>query len=343
MKATIVAPLFDRSASVIEMLKALNSQTAGSKVFEVILIDDSGKERIAREILRCVNTSFDVSVKRTFLPYEVNGVSVARNIGIRSARGGVIISIDDDCIPNPYFVEEHLSFHRSDPPCIVLGHRSERSEILKEARPVPVTETKAVRELRASNAGALNFLNFVTGNVSVPKSIAVQAGFFDERFAQRGEHGWEDIELGYRLWRLGYQTVFARNAVVYRPPTEREKEEKRAVTQSVEKGRKRLLSLQPQISRIIEMLKAILAQRKDVVVDIAGAVLRNDPQNCAVLATLGDVCLSSGRYTDALGCYVKAETANSNYAVFRERIAETLLHIEKAPGSPMKCKRSKAI
>ena len=44
---------------------------------------------------------------------------------------------------------------------------------------------------------------------------------------EQGEHGWEDIELGYRLWRQGYPTVFSRNALVYRPATEREKEEQR--------------------------------------------------------------------------------------------------------------------
>lgn len=47
----------------------------------------------------------------------------------------------------------------------------------------------------------LPWLSFYTGNVSVPRHLLQKAGFFEEnRF--KG-YGWEDTELGYRLYQMG--------------------------------------------------------------------------------------------------------------------------------------------
>ena len=329
IKATIVVTAFDRKASLIRMLGALNHQSTSNKLFEVILVDDSAEKRIADEVVESVNTGYDLSVKRTCLPYAINGVSVGRNIGIKAARGNIIISVDDDCIPNQYFVEEHLSFHQTGTSHIVLGHRTERAEKLKERRPVFVTEAKAMGELRASNAGTLNFLNFMTGNVSFSKRSAIRAGLFDERFARSGEHGWEDIEFGYRLWRLGYRTVFAPDAVVYRPPTEEAKERERTATNAVKKGRLRLRLLQPRLEVVVEFLRAVLQDRKDMVPDVAKNVLAEDPLNCGVLITLGEFYFHNGRYDKALECFLNAEEKNDDLHQVKERIAETQHRIEE--------------
>lgn len=155
--ATLVVTAFDRKDSLVRLLEGLNRQTASPESFEVIIADDSAEMNIAEHALSRVKTRYRVSVVKTGLPYEVNGVSVARNIGIKSAEGDIIISIDDDCLPNQYFIEEHLSFHKRGHPVIVLGHRSECLEKLDENRPISVTENKAMSELIAGASGMLTF------------------------------------------------------------------------------------------------------------------------------------------------------------------------------------------
>ncbi len=45
---------------------------------------------------------------------------------------------------------------------------------------------------------------FATGNASIRKEHLFDAGLFDESFV---EYGWEDLELGIRLRRLGLKAV----------------------------------------------------------------------------------------------------------------------------------------
>lgn len=51
------------------------------------------------------------------------------------------------------------------------------------------------------------WMAFLTGNVSIQKELITQAGLFDEDFVQ---YGYEDWELGYRLYKMG-ATYTARN------------------------------------------------------------------------------------------------------------------------------------
>lgn len=45
-----------------------------------------------------------------------------------------------------------------------------------------------------------SWMNFITSNVSLPKSLLDRSGYFDERFEG---YGWEDWELGLRLYKKG--------------------------------------------------------------------------------------------------------------------------------------------
>ena len=56
--------------------------------------------------------------------------------------------------------------------------------------------------------------------MSLPKALLEEAGGFDERFA---EYGWEDLELGLRLRKMGVRSLLERSALVYhcKPPLER--------------------------------------------------------------------------------------------------------------------------
>jgi glycosyltransferase involved in cell wall biosynthesis len=319
---TLVITAFDRKDSLISLLEGLNKQTVSPEKFEIIIADDSAEMNIAEQALRCVKTRYCVSIVTTGLAYQVNGVSVARNMGIKMAKGSIIISLDDDCIPNPYLIEEHLSFHEKGYPVIVLGHRSESLDKLNQNKPISVSEEKAFRELICSASDQLNFFNFMTGNISLPKQIIMKSGMFNETFAQPGEHGWEDIELGYRLWHLGYRTVFARNALVYRPATEKEKEEKRASTNATQKAWNRFIDLQPLVPGIIEVFQAILQNRKEEAKELAEKVLNEDPKNHGILMRLGEIYLQDNDIESAYQCFSEAQNINMHHPFVHEKLGE---------------------
>jgi SAM-dependent methyltransferase len=264
-------------------------------------------------------------VVRTGLPYTVNGVSVARNMAIKSAKAPIIICIDDDCQPNRFFIEEHLTFHKPGNPLIVLGHRTEDSEKLKESQPVSVTEKKSISELMGGAASLLNFNNFMTGNISFPKRIAFQAGLFNEDFAQPDEHGWEDIEFGYRLWKLGYRIVFARDALVYRPPTEKGKDRKRSETKATQKAYARFIKIQPLIPLVNQFIEALVQRQISTAKDLAVQLLTKDPANHGILRHLADILLLEEDLDSALACLESALAINPYHPFVYEKIGEITL------------------
>jgi tetratricopeptide (TPR) repeat protein len=315
--ATVVVTAFDREESLRRLLVGLNNQSAAPGSYEVVIADDSGETLLGQRVLNDIKTSYDISLVRTNLPYEVNGVSVARNKGIEKARGDIIISIDDDCFPSFFFVEEHIAAHQRSYPVIVLGHRSSDASKLKEDRPISVTESKSTNELVAGGAGLLNYSNFMTGNISLLKQVAMEVGGFDKIFAQPGEHGYEDIELGYRLWRKGIPTVFARNAMIYRPPTEMEKEQRRVATKAVEKASHRLLGLHPLLPLVKQFLEAVRSNRHDQAIEYGNEILSKDPQHWPVLLLQGDLLGLQGAYEAAQQHFNKAmRLYNQNPAVY---------------------------
>jgi len=321
-KASIVVTSFDREDSLRRLLECLNEQSVPPDQYEVIIADDSAELNTGEKACSNVQTRYRTRLVRTGLPYEVNGVSVARNRGIEAANGRVIISIDDDCIPNRYFVEEHLKYHKNGHPCIVLGHRSENMQKLEEDRPVSVTENKALSELVTGAADLLRFNNFMTGNISFPKDIVTEVGLFNEAFAQPGEHGWEDVELGYRLWRKGYPTLFSRNALVYRPATEKEKLTKRSEYNAIERARKRLTDLQPLILDIGRFLEELGRKHWEKAKELGEYVYRQDPENHGILTNLGNVYLHRGDIKNAKRLFENALSINSHHPVVFEKLGE---------------------
>ena len=156
-------------------------------------------------------------------PSGVNGVSIARNQGIQIADGDIMLLLDDDSIPHPRGVEVHEYVHgvlaQEQPGRVfaVLGQRSPEYDHLKRSLPLGAIAPKAPAEAR----GPLGSGNFITNNLSFSREWFLGLGGFDEDFAQPNEYGWEDIELGVRWFKGGYQMAYTTDALVYHPENPR--------------------------------------------------------------------------------------------------------------------------
>ncbi|KAF0244175.1 MAG: glycosyl transferase family 2 [Planctomycetota bacterium] len=219
---TLIIPLFNRPNTLSRILRALDAQTLASSRFETIFVDDSGPESypIQESVLNSSPPKYRWTLLNTGLPRDVNGVSVARNKAIRAARGSVIVFMDDDCVPNPHLLEEHLKAHDADPDLAAVGNRSEDEKILSLAPPIPILRDKCAREAAKSAKGELGPGSFVTANASAKTKHLLAAGLFDESFAKRGEYGYEDRDLGARLLKAGAKLRFLPDAAVWIAPKE---------------------------------------------------------------------------------------------------------------------------
>ena len=192
IKASVVIPTYNRSGILRKTLHAITEQSLPLSEYEVVLVDDGSTD--GTEAM--VKAEFP---EVRYIRQANQGRSVARNTGIRAAQGEVIIFIDSDIVVNLGFVEAHLRDHVRAERAIVNGIVVNTSNFDD-----PTSEPyKLSDRSRAS---------FATGNSSVRKKFLLEAGLFDEDFNQ---YGWEDLELGHRLFDLGLEKIKAVDAVGY--------------------------------------------------------------------------------------------------------------------------------
>ena len=235
MRATIQLCTYDRARLLERVLDACFEQTVPADAYEVVLIDDGSSDATpavvesARSRATCAFTA---------IRQENTGLARARNAGIARASGERIIFIDDDVLPVPSFVAEHLRSHDAAPEAIVRGAVVNTTSF--EHLPPPVWTPR-------NYSG--NY--FWTSNVSAPLATVRRLGGFTESFH---EYGWEDIELGLRLRFSGTRAVFNRFALAfhYKPPPRAENVEG-MVRQARAQGRtaRQLLDLHPHWRTIL--------------------------------------------------------------------------------------------
>jgi glycosyltransferase involved in cell wall biosynthesis len=196
MRATIQLCTYNRAHLLERVLDACFEQSVASDTYEIVLVNDGstdGTPAVIEAARRRASCAF------TAITQSNAGLAHGRNVGLRASSGERIIFIDDDVLPMPNFVAEHLRGAQRDSDIVVRGAVIEVESF--ERLPPPIWS------LRNYSANW-----FWTSNVSVSRRRLDAVGWFDESFS---EYGWEDIELGLRLRAAGTRGWFNRLAVAF--------------------------------------------------------------------------------------------------------------------------------
>ncbi|MGD0967918.1 MAG: glycosyltransferase family A protein [Candidatus Aquilonibacter sp.] len=196
MRATIQLCTYNRAALLERVLDACFEQTVDPSEYEVVLVNDGSTDTTPEVIARAARRA---SCRFVVINQANSGLAKGRNAGIASSTGERIIFIDDDVLPLPNFVEEHLRSHARTPRAIVRGAAIN----VENFDDLPM----AIWGLKDYSG---NF--FWTTNVSVPLATIRAIGGFNDSFS---EYGWEDIDVGLRLRFGGVRAVFNRKALVF--------------------------------------------------------------------------------------------------------------------------------
>jgi glycosyltransferase involved in cell wall biosynthesis len=196
VRATIQLCTYNRAALLERVLDACFEQTVDPSDYEVVLVNDGSTDATPEVIERAKQRA---TCRFVVIDQVNSGLAKGRNAGIARASGERIIFIDDDVLPLPNYVEEHLRSHDRAPKAIVRGGAINVESF--DDLPVPMWSFK-------DYSG--NF--FWTTNVSVPLATIRAIGGFNDSFS---EYGWEDIDVGLRLRFGGVRAVFNPKALVY--------------------------------------------------------------------------------------------------------------------------------
>ncbi len=204
---SVIIPTFNRERVLEKCLRALVGQTYPLDRYEVIVVDDGSTDG-TRDMVERVSAACRAERGSSPLVYrhrEHTGSSAARNEGIRAARGELVVFLDSDMVVKPDFIAAHVAEHLGAP------DRSRGDRLIVHGRVIYTTNPEhPTAEKRKASDVSMAF--FATGNVSIARKWLVEAGMFDEDFT---EYGWEDLELGRRLKKLGLRVARSDRPVGY--------------------------------------------------------------------------------------------------------------------------------
>ncbi|MDQ3703447.1 MAG: glycosyltransferase [Chloroflexota bacterium] len=198
---SVVVPTFNRRASLGRLLEALERQTYPNDRFEVVVVDDGSSDGTV-EWLRGYRARYPLRV----MEQAHEGPSAARNRGVAAANGTLVLFLDDDVVPLPECIAEHVAVRSGMPEAeaVVIGPMSPPRDW---PRPVWVrwVEDTLQEQYRAMQAGefACSPRQFYTANASLPRARFLEVGGFDAEFKRN-----EDVELAYRLQQNGLAFIF---------------------------------------------------------------------------------------------------------------------------------------
>ena len=190
------------------VLDGYDRQDAPHGSFEVVLVVDAAEPDHAA-VDRAVGTR-SFPLRRIDGPQP--GLSANRNAGRRAAAAPVVLFTDNDTIPVPRLVSEHIAWHERypDEDACVLGH-------VRYAPELDITvfmrwlDTGIQFNFANFKGVELEWSCFYGANASVKKSFIERVGDFDQEHLP---YGYEDVDWAYRASKLGFHVLYNRRAVV---------------------------------------------------------------------------------------------------------------------------------
>jgi GT2 family glycosyltransferase len=117
IEVSIIIPSYNKYPLNLFSLYSLEYQTFDPSKMEVIFIDDASTDGTAQNL-----KNYQPPFHFRYIRSQYNlGRSKIRNLGIRSARGNILIFLDAEMITEPDFVRNHMKYHQENDHVIATG------------------------------------------------------------------------------------------------------------------------------------------------------------------------------------------------------------------------------
>lgn len=200
MKFSLILCTVNREKEVIHFLDSLVEQVY--KNFEVLVVDQNNDNRIKFIIEKYT------SLRLIYLKSEL-GLSKARNIGLKKAKGDIVCFPDDDCTYPSVLLSNVKNFFEKNDYDILMGKTID----LKTGKIVAGHNSLIEQRLSTFYTLGSSTTLFIRNNQKI---------LFDERFGLGSIYGSEEEnELIFRLLKNGFKGYYNPNIdYVYHPPSD---------------------------------------------------------------------------------------------------------------------------
>ncbi|MFH1862031.1 MAG: glycosyltransferase, partial [bacterium] len=195
---SVIIPAYNAEKTLPLTLRALQNQTMPRSLYEVIVVDDASTDNTA-----AVAREFGVRYRKQ----GKEGPAAARNLGVRIAKGDIIMFTDSDCIPKEDWIEKMVK------PLEDLQVAGVMGRYLTRQKESCARFTQLEFEERFSILSKHDTIDLVPSFAAAfRRSVFEEVGGFDVHYPFANN---EDVELSFKIAARGYKMVFVNDAVVY--------------------------------------------------------------------------------------------------------------------------------
>jgi len=209
MFLSIVIPSFNAQQTIVSLLSSLGRcLNVDFMDCEIIVVDDASEDGTVAKVLDWTVKNTRIAVKVITLSENL-GPAHARNVGVKYARGSIVLFLDADVVVYPSTIGELIDSFKRDPDLFALTGVWDKVQKSKSFFP----NFKALRDwsywINERDPRHYYYL-FSTRVAAIDRALFLRLGGFNERYQGALV---EDIELTYRIARR-YAVVFNPKVIV---------------------------------------------------------------------------------------------------------------------------------
>lgn len=213
---SVIICTYNRAKSLHQTLEAVCAQKLTAGNAEIIVVDNNSKDDTKKVVESWISKS---AWPLTYLFEGKQGLSYARNTGIRNAKGEFLAFIDDDVIPEKNWLEGlRQCFAETD--ADVIGGRI---EMLWQCERPDWFSDEITGPIISQNLGAARkkWENpkqpMIGANMGFKSELFKRFGGFREDLGRKGNLliGGEDREIFDRLWNGGCKIYYEPSAMIW--------------------------------------------------------------------------------------------------------------------------------
>ncbi len=225
LSISVVIATYNNSAFLDGCLQTLSLQVAPPARYEVIVVDNGSHDDTAAVVSKWSDA---LPVRYRFHPKQASfETAIARNAGMKEASGDIIVSLADDAIVPPEFLQRHAGFHAERTADCLVGRQRYLQQPMSPSRIMTQRVSGKLDEWAderdpqhhapplAPSAWVLEHIPWMVGHwdhLSLRRRDLLKVGWFDEWYSIYEE---PDYELCYRLYRAGVRFCYDPSLVIY--------------------------------------------------------------------------------------------------------------------------------
>jgi glucosyl-dolichyl phosphate glucuronosyltransferase len=215
---SVIICTYNRDKYIYNVLKSLALNNISVEAFEIILINNNSTDNTEVECHRFMR---EYPLVRMLYFIETNqGLSNARNRGIKEANGDILVYVDDDALVNEEYLKSYAEFFKNNKGIEAAGGAI-----------IPKYETKTPNWMSHYTknlvTGYLYYGNKTIeftkgkypggGNAAYRKDVFNKVGFFNVDLGRKGDSlvGAEEKDIFDKMNKMGMRFYYIPDAILY--------------------------------------------------------------------------------------------------------------------------------